>query len=162
MFRPPSLFLLPQLQHQSFRPMRRHFIEALPLLSSPQQGKGGDVLTGQIVLGSPLPFTNHRQRYTPSGVLGQLQSGRGAQPCRFTSDPRVSPSLTLQAFLLRAGDADWPLLSSSNFSFSHPQNKANPPCRSGIFGSFRSLGVDFQRHILIGSLGRSAFSGTSS
>lgn len=35
-----------------------------------------------------------------------------------------------------------------------PQNKANAPSsRSGIFGIFRSLGVAFQRHILIGSLG---------
>lgn len=38
------------------------------------------------VLGSPLPLTNHQGRYTPSGVLGQLQSGHGAQACCFTSE----------------------------------------------------------------------------
>lgn len=67
--------------------MRRRFIDALPFLSSsPHLGEGGDVLTGRTVLGSPPRFTNHRGRYTPSGVVGQLQGGRGAQPCRFTGD----------------------------------------------------------------------------
>lgn len=98
-FRPPSPSLLPPLQLRRFRPMSRRFIDPLPSLSSsPHLGEGGDVLTGQAVLGSPLLSTNQRGRYTPRGVFGQLQSGRGAQPCCFTSNSGFHRPLTLQAF----------------------------------------------------------------
>lgn len=74
-FRPPSLSLLPPFQLLSFRPMKKRFIDALPSLStSPHLGEGGGVLTGQTVLGSPIPFTNHRGCCTPSGVSANYKA----------------------------------------------------------------------------------------
>ena len=137
-FRPPSFSLLPPFQLLSFRPMRRHFIDALPSLStSPHLGEGGDILTGQTVLGSPIPFTNHRGSCTPSGVSANYKAATA--PSRAVSP--ATPGFTVfnsSSFFLRAGDSDWSLLSLPNFSSSQPQNKANPPFpRSAIFGVFR-------------------------
>lgn len=134
-FRPPSLSLLPPFQLLSFRPMRRRFIDALPSLStSPHLGEGGDILTGQTVLGSPIPFTNHRGSCTPSGVSANYKAATA--PCRAVSP--ATPGFTVlnsSSFFLRASDSDWSL---PNFSSSQPQNKANPPFpRSAIFGIFR-------------------------
>ena len=134
-FRPPSLSILPPFQLLSFRPMRRRFIDALPSLStSPHLGEGGDVLTGQTVLGSPIPFTNHRGSCTPSGLSANYKAATA--PCRAVSP--ATPGFTVlnsSSFFLRASDSDWSL---PNFSSSQPQNKANPPFpRSAIFGIFR-------------------------
>lgn len=111
---------------------------ALPSLStSPHLGQGGDVLTGQTVLGSPILFTNHQGRYTPSGVLANYKAV--AAPSLAVSP--ATPGFTVlnsSSFFVRAGDSDWPLLPLSNFSSSQPQYHSNPSSsRSAIFGTFR-------------------------
>lgn len=59
---PSSLLRLPSpaLQLRRCRPMRWHFIDALPpLSSSPRFKEGGKDLTGQMSSEAPFPFTNH-------------------------------------------------------------------------------------------------------
>lgn len=138
--------------------MRRRFIDALPLLSpSSHLGEGGDILTGQM--SSEAPF---RSPITKGGTL----PAEFWANCKADTEPRraVSPvslgfTVNCSSGFVRASDSDWPLLPLSNFSSSQPENTANPPSSgSGTFGIFRSSGVDFQRHILIGASGPSAFS----
>lgn len=78
--------------------MRRRFIDALPSLStSPHLVEGGDVLTGQTVLGSPIPSP-----ITEGGALPaefRPITKRPRRPAvRFHQRLRASPCLTLQAF----------------------------------------------------------------
>lgn len=142
--------------------MRRRFVDVLPFLSSsPRLGEGGDVLTGQTVVGSPRRLANPRSRYTPSGVFGQLAKAAGA-PSRAVSP--VTPGfavLNSSSLSVRAGGCDWPPRPLSDSPAGQPRDEPRPSSRSAAFGTFRSLGVDFRRHFVIGSSGRSAFSGRS-
>lgn len=140
--------------------MRRRFIDALPLLSSPHLGEGGDILTGQM--SSEAPF---RSPITEGGILPAefwANCKADTEPRRAVSPASLGFTVNCSSVFMRTGDSDWPLLPLSNFSFSQPENTANPPSSdSGVFGIFRSSGVDFQRHILIGASGPSAFSARS-
>lgn len=128
--------------------------------SPPQRGKGSS--DWRDVLGSPCPFTNHGERYTPSGVVQPMRRRARRPAVQFL--PRLGSFAVLNSsgFSLRAGRSDWPLLLLSNLFSSQPRTEAIPPSfASAAFGIPRCWGVVSWQRFLIGYSGRSAFSGRS-
>lgn len=126
--------------------------------SPPQRGREGS--DWPDVLGSPLAFTNHGERYTPSGVVQPMRKRARRPAVQFLPQVGSFAVLNSSGFSLRANSSDWPLSLLSNLLSSQPQNKANPRSfGSATFGIPRCWGVVSQRRLLIGYSGRSAFSG---